>query len=178
MALNRTTPFRVTNRSTSTVGYTLPEDKIRRVFAPGETKVLPYWELEKLTFQPGGCNIIADYLLIENEEAIEKLGMPTEPEYYMKRENVIKLMQEGSIEAWYDCLNYAPQGVIEMIKDLSTSLPLNDVAKRQMLKEKTGFDVDAAMANIKADGEIETFSTASSGPARRASVPNYKIVNK
>lgn len=178
MALTRTTMFKVLNRSTSKVIYNLPEDKIRRVFAPGETKSIPYWELEKLTFQPGGCNLIADYLLIENEEAIAKIGLIAEPEYYMKKENVIKLMKEGTIEAWYDCLNYAPQGVIEMIKDLSTSLPLNDVAKRQMLKEKTGFDVDAAIMNVKSDNETETTAAATSGPARRASVPNYKIVNK
>lgn len=176
MALNRTTPFRVTNRSTSKVGYTLPEDKIRRMFAPGETKVLPYWELEKLTFQPGGCNLIADYLLIENEEAINKLGMPTEPEYYMTRNQVIELMQSGSIDAWIDCLNFAPKGVIDMIHDLSVSLPLNDVAKRQVLKEHTGFDVDAAIMNVKADQENEVVVTA--GPARRTSAPNYKIVNK
>ena len=176
MALNRTTPFRVTNRSTSKVGYTLPEDKIRRMFAPGETKVLPYWELEKLTFQPGGCNLIADYLLIENEEAINKLGMPTEPEYYMTRNQVIELMQSGSIDAWIDCLNFAPKGVIDMIHDLSVSLPLNDVAKRQTLKEHTGFDVNAAIMNVKADQENEPVITT--GPARRTSAPNYKIVNK
>lgn len=176
MALNRTTPFRVTNRSMSRVIYSLPEDKIRRVFAPGETKVLPYWELEKLTYQPGGCALIAEYLLIENEEVIQKLGMPTEPEYYMKKENVIKIMQEGSIDQWIDCLTFAPQGVIDMIKDLSTTLPLNDVAKRQVLREKTGFDVDAAMANIRNDDDGEI--VVKPAPARRTAAPEYKIVNK
>lgn len=176
MALNRTTPFRVTNRSTSKVGYNLPEDKIRRIFGPGETKVLPYWELEKLTFQPGGQSLIANYLLIENEEAIQKLGMPIEPEYYMNKEQVIKLMNEGSVDEWIDCLNFAPQGVLDMIRDLSTTLPLNHVEKRRILKEKTGFDVDAAMRNIEADKAIE--AEGNPGPARRASAPNYKIVNK
>lgn len=176
MALTRTTPFKVTNRSTSTVGYNLPEDKIRRTFAPGESKTLPYWELEKLTFQPGGCALIADYLLIENEEAIAKLGMPTEPEYYMTQPQVIELMSNGSIDAWIDCLNFAPQGVLDMIRDLSVSLPLNDVAKRDILKEKTGFDVDAAIRNVQADRATEEM--VSSGPARRTTAPNYKIVNK
>lgn len=176
MALTRTTPFKVTNRSTSTVGYNLPEDKIRRTFAPGESKTLPYWELEKLTFQPGGCALIADYLLIENEEAIAKLGMPTEPEYYMTQPQVIELMNNGTIDAWVDCLNFAPQGVLDMIRDLSVSLPLNDVAKRDILKEKTGFDVDAAIRNVQADKATEEM--VSSGPTRRTTAPNYKIVNK
>lgn len=176
MALTRTTLFKVTNRSTSRIGYKLPEDNIRRMFAPGESKSIPYWELEKLTYQPGGCTLIADYLLIENEEAITKIGMPTEPEYYMTQPQVIELMKNGSIDAWIDCLNFAPQGVVDMIKDLSVSLPLNDVAKREILKEKLGFDVDAAIRNVQADNAIE--ATISSAPARRTSAPNYKIVNK
>lgn len=176
MALTRTTPFRVTNRSTSTVVYNLPEDKIRRTFAPGESKSLPYWELEKLTFQPGGCVLIADYLLIENEEAINKLGMATEPEYYMNKNQVIELMNSGSIDAWTDCLTFAPQGVLDMIRDLSVTLPLNDVAKRNILKDKIGFDVDAAIRNVQADKAIET--TSSNGPVRRTAAPNYKIVDK
>lgn len=177
MALNRTTPFRVTNRSTSRIAYNLPEDKIRRTFAPGETKTIPYWELEKLTYQPGGCTLIADYLLIENEEVIQRIGMVTEPEYYMTKDQVIHLMKFGTTDAWIDCLNFAPQGVIEMIKDLSVSLPLNDVEKRNVLKSKTGFDVDAAIANVKADQEIEA-TAVPAGPTRRTAVPNYKIVNK
>lgn len=176
MALNRTTPFRVTNRSTSRVSYSIPEDNIRRMFAPGETKMIPYWELEKLTYQPGGCAIIAEYLLVENDEAIRKIGMPTEPEYYMTKDQVIDLMKTGTIDAWIDCLNFAPQGVIDMIKDLSTSLPLNDVSKRKILKDKLGFDVDAAINNIQADNAVE--ATVSNGPARRTTAPNYKIVNK
>jgi hypothetical protein len=108
MALNRTTPFRVTNRSTSRVSYSIPEDNIRRMFAPGETKMIPYWELEKLTYQPGGCAIIAEYLIVENDEAIRKIGMPTEPEDYMTKDQVINLMTTGSIDAWIDCLNFAP----------------------------------------------------------------------
>ena len=173
--MDRKTLFKVTNRSSGMVVYKLPEDNIRREFAPQETKMIPYWELEKLTFQPGGRNLIADYLLIENDQAIQRLGVPTEAEYYMRKENVIKLMQTGSTDEWIDCLNFAPAGVIDMIKDLSTSLPLNDVAKRQILREKTGFDVDAAIRNIEADSATD--APVSAGPARRTSAPNYKIVN-
>jgi hypothetical protein len=40
----------VKNRSASIVVYAIPEDGIRRSFAPGETKKISYQELEKLTY--------------------------------------------------------------------------------------------------------------------------------
>ena len=58
----------------------------------------------------------------------------------------------------------------------AVKMKLNDVAKREVLKEKTGFDVDAAIRNVQADRAVE--ATASANPARRTSAPNYKIVNK
>lgn len=177
MALERNTQFRVINRSSSRVGYTLPDENITRAFQPGETKIIPYWELDKLTYQPGGPYLMANYLLIENEEALQKLGMETEPEYYMTKDQVIDLIRNGSIDAWVDCLNFAPQGIIDMIKDLSVELPLNDVEKREALKNKTDFDVDAAIRNKLADQATEV-SSKSTGPARRTSAPNYKIVEK
>lgn len=177
MALERNTQFRVTNRSSSRVCYTIPDEKITRAFQPGESKIVPYWELDKLTYQPGGIVLMAEYLLIENEEALKKLGMQTEPEYYMNKEQIIELMKNGSTDEWIDCLNFAPQGVVDMIKDLSVSLPLNDVEKREALRKKIGFDVDAAIRNNLADKEDNT-TTQLSGPARRTSTPNYKIVDK
>jgi hypothetical protein len=48
----------VKNRSFSRVGYTIPEDGIRREFAPGESKKIRYSELEKLSFQSGGVALM------------------------------------------------------------------------------------------------------------------------
>ena len=39
----------VTNRSAGMVVYTIPEEGIRREFTPGETKKIPFEELEKLS---------------------------------------------------------------------------------------------------------------------------------
>lgn len=40
----------VKNRSSSILVYNIPDDGIRREFMPGETKRIPFGELEKLTF--------------------------------------------------------------------------------------------------------------------------------
>jgi hypothetical protein len=52
----------VKNRSGSHVVYTIPEIGVRRSFAPGETKKITYEELEKLTYQSGGMEILSRYL--------------------------------------------------------------------------------------------------------------------
>jgi hypothetical protein len=58
--MNKT--YNVKNRSSSRVIYRIPELNIRREFMPGETKKISYEELEKLSYRPGGENLIANYL--------------------------------------------------------------------------------------------------------------------
>ena len=158
--MDSNTMYLVTNRSASTVVYSIPEDRIRRSFAPGETKRIRHGELEALSQSDGGKVIIGDYLLIRSQEAIDDLGVPTEPEYYMTEEQVIDLMKNGSMDAWLDCLDFAPQGVMEMIKSLSVSVPLGDYNKRRALQEKTGFDVDAAIKHMEEEREEKELAPA------------------
>ena len=84
-------------------------------------------------------------------EATEDLGIHTEPEYSMSEEDITKLIKEGSLDAFLDCLDFAPVGVVDLVKRLSVSLPLTDYEKRQALKEKTGFDLDTALRHIEAE---------------------------
>lgn len=182
--VNKDTKYTVTNRSGSTVCYSIPElNNLRRVFAAGETKNLSYEELEKLTYIPGGTTLIANYLLIKEEEAIEGLGIHAEPEYHLNQEQVIDLMVNGSLDAFLDCLDFAPEGVLQIIKDAAVNLPLNDVQKREAIKQKLNFDVAAAVANAKAENnEIvpdkpeRRVKTESTAPARRVETPEYKVV--
>jgi hypothetical protein len=67
--------FNVKNRSSSMVVYRIPEDGVRRQFAPGESKRLSYAELEKLTYQPGGRALLTNFLQITEDEATEGLGV-------------------------------------------------------------------------------------------------------
>ena len=51
MATNNEKMYLVKNRSASMVVYKIPEDGIRREFAPGESKKIKYAELEKPFFE-------------------------------------------------------------------------------------------------------------------------------
>lgn len=183
----------VKNRGASHVSYRIPEDGIRRSFAPGETKEISYQELEKLTFQPGGMMLLTNYLQLIETEALNAFGIRTEPEYHMSEADVAKLIKTGSLDAFLDALDFAPVSVIDLIKKLSIDIPLMDMDKRKALKAKTGFDVDAALRHIEEEKEDNGQNTILKTTERRVkpdaapagrrtnpeyTAPKYNIINK
>lgn len=180
--------FNVKNRGASWVTYKIPEDGIRRSFAPGEVKRVSDTELEKLTYQPGGMVILSQFLQIQDEVALKNLNIHTEPEYYMSEADVAALIKTGSLDAFLDALDFAPVGVVDLIKKLSLDIPLMDLSKRKALKDKTGLDVDAALKNREAEKEDENagntilkqterrVKTEDVAPGRRTTVPKYNII--
>ena len=185
------TKFNVKNRSSSMVFYKIPETNIRREFQPGEVKAIPFGELEKLTYQPGGRELLEEFLQILEEDATNTLAVHREVEYDMSEAQIRDLLLTGSLDALLDALDFAPIGVVDLIKSLAVSLPLTDLNKRKALKEKTGFDVDKALVHIeeeKAEEKApaapaterrvkETKKAEEAAPARRTT-SNYKVVNK
>lgn len=177
--------LRVKNRSASLAVYSIPEINIRREFAPGETKNITYGELEKLSYQPGGRTIMQNFLQIIDPEATGDLGINREPEYDLSEQQIVDLMTKGSLDAFLDCLDFAPVGVIDLIKKFSVSLPLNDIDKRDALKKKTGFDVTVALANMQREKEDmdapaveskERRVKTESAPEGRRTTPKYNVV--
>ena len=181
--------YRVKNRGASLVVYKIPEDGIRREFKPGQTLQISSEELEKLTYQPGGTVILSQFLQILDLDGIQAARIKTEPEYHMSEQDVAKLITTGSLDAFLDCLDFAPIGVIDLIKKLSIEIPMVDISKRKALKEKTGFDVEAALKHNEEDKEDDqkTILKQSNGerrvkteevPAGRRTAPKYNIINK
>ena len=172
--------YKVKNRSASRVGYSIPEDGIRRTFAPGEIKNITYNELLKLSYQPGGREMMVQFLQILSDNGLDKLNIHAQPEYHMSEQQVVDLLRTGSMDAFLDALDFAPVGVIDLIKKFSVQLPLNDMNKRKALYEKTGFDVTKALIHdeeSKAPETVEEKAAAaakSSAPAGRRSAANYK----
>ena len=173
--------YNVKNRSAGMVVYKIPEDGIRREFAPGETKKISFKELEKLSYQSGGRALMTNFLQIYDEKVTQELNIHTENEYYMSEEQIKELLVSGSLAAFLECLDYAPIGVIDLIKKFAVTLPLNDVEKRQALLAKTGFDVSKALEHIreeKADDIAETVNNNTTTTSGRRTTTNYKVVEK
>ena len=161
---------KVINKFSGTVGYDVPEMGVHRNFYPKESKEISFEELERLSFIPGGDMILRNYLEIVDEDVIMALfNEKPEPEYHYSENDVKQLLTTGSLDQFLDCLDFAPDVIKDMIKDLAVELPLNDMAKRQAIQDKLGFDVTKAIEikNTKYDGETEEIiETKTSG--RRA----------
>jgi len=165
--------IKVTNRDKGSVGYIIPDlGNLNRQFQPGETKDLTFEELQKLSWIPGGMYMLQNCLVLDDAAAVEELLGEVEPEYYYVEKNVKYLLQYGTLDEFLDCLDFAPAGVLDMIKDLAVELPLNDVQKREVIRDKLGFDVDFAVemernANEGSNKEHENGK-------RRAAVPKME----
>ena len=167
---------KVRNRSgNGNVGYTIPDlGNLERVFEDGEEKTVTFEQIRKLSYSHGGRVLLKEYLVVEDKEALKELGLVTEPEYFYTKEDVIKIMKTGTLDEFLDCLDFAPEGIKESIKTLAVELPLNDVAKRQAIEEKLGFNVTNAIENKRiTEEETEDFSVKPVSQ-RRAAAPSGK----
>ena len=153
--LNKDTMIMVVNKFGGTVGYNVPDLGVHRNFYPNESKEISFDELKKLSYAPGGDVILREFLEIKNKEAIAELfHTEPEPEYFYSKEDIINIMTAGSLDQFLDCLDFAPESILETIKEVAVDLPLNDVTKRDAIKDKLGFDVTRAIEikNTKFDG--------------------------
>jgi len=180
--------YSVTNRSGGTVGYSIPDLNISRFFAVGETKRnISLEELEKLTYTRGGRRLLMHDLQL-TKEGVEALEMDVEKEYFYTEDEIEELLiNPMKNDEFLDALDFAPEGVVEVMKTLAVSLPITDMNKAEAIKKRTGFDVMAAIRHSKefAEGASTTPETATkqrrvkdeepATPARR--VPDYKVVD-
>ena len=176
--------MKVKNRSMSTVGYDIPDLRVSRHFAPGEIKEIPQVELETLLQQPGGRTLLTEYLQVNRDDIKQLDVIQPEQEYFYSDDEIKHIMQHGSQDEFLDMLDFAPEGVMNMIKGYAVQLPLTDLYKIEALRKKTGFDSSKALENsVNEDGELQVAATpkrrvaaeVSDKPVRRA--PEYKIVS-
>lgn len=192
--IEKDTLIKVKNRDNGTVGYTIPElGNLHRSFSKGETKEITMDELRKLSYISGGKLLLQDYLIVQNQDALrELLSDDVEPEYYYGEEEIKKLLLTGSNDQLLDCLEFAPEGVIGLVKDLAVSLKINDISKRNIILEKTGFNVTNAITineeTVEGEGEEVkssrrsapvTVDNSEEAPKRRVAAPQqYNVVSK
>lgn len=158
----------VSNKSTSVVAYTIPDMNLTRQFAAHETKKnISVRELEQLTQQPGGEVLLYNYLMVHDPEIISYLiNGEVAPEYWLKEADIPNWMNNCTLDEFKDALDYAPEGTKDLIKQNALSMPLQDFAKRQAIKEQLGFDVTKAL-ELTAEDKDEKATTTKAAAGRR-----------
>ena len=185
----------VTNRSNSLVGYKIPELHVQRRFRPNESKTLSIEEVRALSWIKGGKTILENHLIISDEGLVKEILNSVEPEYYYTAQDIAQLLLYGSEDQLLDALDFGGDGVRDLIKDQAVALKLNDLRKRNIIKEKTSFDVSGAIDANEASNVVAQFDTpkarraapigeeaaaATQEPARRSEAikPKYTVTVK
>lgn len=177
--------MKVRNRSTSIVSYSVPDLNVKREFSAGEIKEISQQELEILLQQPGGRVILTEYLQVSKEDIVCLDVIQPEQEYFYSDEDVKNIMRNGSLDEFLDMLDFAPEGVMDMIKTYAVQLPLTDLYKVNALREKTGFDSSKALENsMDENGELQVADApkrrvVTEAPKQERRVANeYKIISE
>lgn len=152
----------VQNKVNATVVYQVPDlNNLIREFRPGEIKKVPMDELRRLSYDNGGRVTLQQYLFIDNKEAVDELLGETAPEYFYTQDDIKTLLVSGSIEQFEDFLNFAPIGLKDTMKDMAVDIKVNNVKKRELIKEYLGLDVSKAI-ELLADDKNENDEKSSS----------------
>ena len=165
-----TTYVEVTNRNNGTTGYTL-NSGMERIFNINETKKIPLEELQEVEAMPGGEYLLRNYLMIKDKTALDYLNVEPEPEYFYTENEIKELLLNGSLDQLEDCLNFAPQGVLDILKDKAVSLEIPDMRKRDLISKKLGFNIDNAIKIEKAFKEDSTLNNKETTVPERKSTP-------
>lgn len=137
------------NRSNSTVNYSIEDGHIKRSFMPREVKKVSSEEVEKLCYEEGGRVLLEQYLQLSDKDLAEKLELRVNPEYWYDENDIKVILQGNDMALFEDAMDYAPEGMLDLIKDLAVSLPVTDNRKLEVIKRKTGFDAYKAHEFIK-----------------------------
>ena len=178
----------VRNRNNGETWYML-ENGITRMFEINAVKRVPFRELVQLSYMKGGSALLNDDLVIEDKDALEKLNMNVEPEYFYTEADIKKLLLEKSYDEFADFLDFAPQGAIDIAKDIAVKEEIPDVKKREMLSKKTGLDINNAIMVNHVMEEEDKKEEEKEAPKRRVAVkeentgerraatPKYNVVS-
>lgn len=126
------------------------EDTHRRiVFNAYEPKKLTAGILRRLYYSHGGEILLRNYLSVKNAELAKEFGVSEDTiEYNWTQKDVDAVLTTGSLDELKDALDFGPDGIKDLIVDRAIALRIDNVSKRQAIKEKTGSDI-TTMIDLK-----------------------------
>ncbi len=127
------------------VVYVLPDWNRKVVFEPFQERKIPAGELRALHYTTGGYNLLHDYLCVENADLRAEFEIPKDQiEYDWKLDDIKHLLLDNNalIESLQDALDFAPEGIREMIIDYAVIWRIPDSNKRKVISQMTGIDID------------------------------------
>lgn len=169
----------VTNMSRKRVSYILPEIHVERDFKEyvsgfqPDKKEIPFGELYALNNSPGGRQLIWDNLKIDSNVARKGLDLPLSddvPEVEFSREDVIKILNDGTEAEILDMLEFGPYYIAELVKEEIISI--DSSKRRAFVGNVFRISVDGLEENLKwasEDPSANGYSSIKGAPKKDAS---------
>ena len=175
----------VRNRTEGSVAYKLDSLRVARSWPKtGSVLQISIDELKELMVHPGGEYILRNLVIIEDEAArIEILGAEVQPEYNYTEDEIKYILYEAEDNVLLDCLDYAPVGVLELIKEFSLEKMPNTTAKIKAINQKLNINLNKIVEMMHDDDE-DVIKQTGTNDRRTAPVvlpekkDKYKVVNK
>ena len=189
---NKDRRVKVVNRTGGSLAYKIDTLRVTRHWRrPGDYLNISISELSELRTVPGGNYILKECLIIEDKEALNVLfpDMELEPQYNYGLKEIEILLYEADTEQLLDALDFAPKGVLDLIKAKSAEKLPNTTAKIEAINKK--FKIDLNKVNeLYQEKEIleekpeptRRRRTApiveTEEPKQESSLPKYNVVKK
>lgn len=162
------TVVQVKNMMNHRVAYVL-DTGVRRRFAPKAVFNIPAGELRQLSYQPGGTELLTNYLHVGNKELAKEFGITEDDvEYDWTDKDVVDALTSSDIDVLLDALDFAPDGIKESLVDKAVELEIPDTNRRKAIKDATGADVSKMIEVKHAYDEEEKPAEDKAPSARRA----------
>lgn len=157
----------ITNMMDFPAGYVVDLTGVRRVLPPHASFKVKAGELRELSYQLGGIDILQNYIRVCNRSLALEFGIDVDDqiEYNWTEADVDKCLLNDDINVLLDALDFAPDGIKQLIVDRAIKLEIPDVNKRQAIKDAMGTDITSAIENRHAYDIDE--ETEEKKPARR-----------
>ena len=143
--INDTTLIPVRNMVDHKVVYVIPELNRRVVFEPFQEKKVPASELRALNYSTGGEVLLHNYLCILSKDMRKEFNIPEDQiEYDWTIKDIHRVLEDLStpIEELEDALDFAPDGIRELIVDSAVKWKIPDSNRRKVISRMTGVNVD------------------------------------
>ena len=157
----------ITNMMDFPAGYVVDLTGVRRVLPPHASFRVKAGELRELSYQLGGIDILQNYIRVCNRSLALEFGIDVndQVEYNWTEADVDRCLLNDDIDVLLDALDFAPDGIKQLIVDRAIKLEIPDVNKRQAIKDAMGTDITSAIENRHAYDDQE--ETEEKKPARR-----------
>ena len=173
MTIADSTQVKVRNMVDYNVGYKIEEDNIRRQFSPHEVKTVTAGELRKLDYTRGGHVLLTSYLAVQNKSLAQEFGVDEDSyanEYNWDAAKVDQVLLSEPVEVLQDAMDFAPEGILQLIKDRAIALRLDSMDKRKVISDAMKIDLNGMIELAVKAESTETKSAPKK--TRRASSSN------